>query len=117
MEEHGAEGAACQTLITRDALLLVELNNAIFLVDGVCGTPFTALRYTALLADDWHPYYGMWIKNHDPHAALFGVVYILPSYAAGQFTDFAPGTSFRDYSKMHGLPPVDQKSAWKSSYT
>jgi hypothetical protein len=110
VEEHGAEGTACQTLVTGDALFLIELHNTIFLVDGVCGAPFTALRHAALFAYDGHADNRMRIKDHDPQAAFLRVVDILPADAAGKFTDFATGTSLRDHGKMHRLPPVVLKS-------
>jgi len=116
VEEHSAEGAACQALVTGDALLLVQPDNAVLLVNGIGRAAFTALRHAALLADDGHPYHGVWIEDHDPHAALLGVVDVLPADAAGQFTDFTPGTALRDNGKMHGLPPVDLRSVLKSSY-
>ena len=116
VEEHGTEGAACQTLVTGDALLLVEPDNTVLLVNGIGWAPFAALRYAALFADNGHPYHRMRVKDHDPHAALLGVVDILPTNAAGQFADLAPGAPLRNNSEMHQLPPVNLKSVWKSSY-
>jgi len=106
VEKHGAEGTTCQTLVAGDALLLVETYNPVLLIDGVGGTSFAALWHAALPADDGHTDNRVWIKHHDPHAALFRVVHIFPSNAAGQFADFATGASLWNNCKMHRLPPI-----------
>jgi len=106
MKEYGPEGTAGQALVAGDALLLVEPYNTVFFEDGVRWTPLSAFRDAALLAHDGHPDHWMGVENHDPHAALLGVVGALPTHTAGQFTDSASGTAFRNDGQVHAKPPV-----------
>jgi hypothetical protein len=124
VEKHGSEGTAGETLVTGNALLLIKSYYTVLLENSVCGTPFATLRHSALLANDGHTYHGMRIEDHYPHAAFFRVVDVFATDAACQFTDFAPGTTFRDNRKVHVRPPLFlggfeseytyQKGAWKA---
>jgi len=75
MEKYGAKRARHYTLLTGNALFLINVTITIFNYNGVCGTIFPALRFFTLPADNGYPDNRMGINNHHPQTALFGVIY------------------------------------------
>jgi hypothetical protein len=89
MQEHGSERTAGNALIAGNTFFLIHVNDTVCLENGIGRTVFTALWHPALPANDWHPDNRLWIKDHHPHPALFGVIDPGASDAASKFTYLA----------------------------
>jgi hypothetical protein len=105
VEKHGAERTADEALITGDALVHIETDDTVLLVDRVGWTVLATFRDAALPAYNGHPDHRMRIEDHHPDPAFFGIIDPFATNTASQFTHFASGTALRNDSQMHEEPP------------
>ena len=74
MEKYGAKRARHYTLLTGNALFLINLTITILNHNSISGAILPAFWHLTLSADNRHPDDGMGINNHHPYATLLGII-------------------------------------------
>jgi len=74
MEKDGTKWAGDHTLLTGNAFFFINVTVSIFHDDSIGWTILLAFWFFTLSAHNRHPDNRVWINNHHPDAALFGVI-------------------------------------------
>jgi hypothetical protein len=100
MNVHGTKGAGPNAGFAADASLVVEVNHAVFSIEGVYRTGRHTLGVVALTADHRHSDDRVGIDRSDPNRSFFRIVHLLPVHGAGDFADPTARTAFGDYGQL-----------------
>lgn len=100
VRENGAEGTCVNAFHAADALLLIEVDDAVGPRECICGAGVCAGRSFALAADNGHADDWMRIGYDYAHRAFFGIVHAEVVQYAREFAYFAARTEFGDDSQF-----------------
>jgi hypothetical protein len=95
VKEDGPKRAGDHALLAGDALLTINVIDAILRGDRSSRAVLHALGYLTLPTDNGHPNDRVRIDDHHPDRTLFRVVHSETVNGADQFTNLASGTSLR----------------------
>jgi hypothetical protein len=104
--------------VTANAAILMYLNHSILPVYHIGWTGGKTFGIFALIAYHRHTHYRMRIYSSHSYPGFFRIVYLLPVYGAGHFTNPTAGTLFRYncYFTSHKLLLQDYEAVSKLNF-